>query len=220
VKLTQKATAYRSTTGKVIVYVENAPLGDGGALYSPDGVTYYELARLACLGIITLGHDRTDFTCSFLNPHSGEEGMWYHVGNAISFDRERYEQVPVPDEDLVVVPLPELRIGAYLCRDYHGRYYYVSRQAYGGDISSFKLHIGDAGRVRMQRDIRPAEYSDGTVSISCTGGTLRIPGYYSREPATWLAGAVAIELVSLGLDEYNIVESPDGSVCIAAKQRV
>lgn len=211
--MTKQATQFVALSGKVFVYLTDMPFQDGQVLFSPDGVTFYELASRG-FGGTTIEHD-----LSFDDPHQGVSGKLHRNGYVIDYDGERYTQQYVTFDQSSVVPLPATRRTEYLCQAEDGTLFYVSANKYNYSYESFKLFVGD-GTIMREVPVQYVErYSDGgTTYIRTPEETFFSPSpFNAQRDANLVPQWGSQKLTNLNEDDYDIVETPEGEVSITKR---
>ncbi len=182
-------------------------------MFSPDGVTFYELAS-GGFGGTTIEHD-----LSFADPHQGVSGKLHYNGDVIDYDGERYTQQDVTFDQSSVVPLPATRRTEYLCQAEDGTLFYVSADKYNYSYESFKLFVGDGTTMREILVQYVERYRDGgTTYIRTPEETFFSPSPFNAQRDTSMGPQWGSQkLTKLDKESYDIVETPEGEVSITKR---
>lgn len=207
---THQPMQFTAPSGKSFVYLTDMPFQDGQVLFSPDGVTFYELASRS-FGGTTIEHD-----LSFDDPHQGVSGELHRNGDVIDYNGERYIQQDATFDQSSVVPLPATRRTEYFCQAEDGTLFYVSADKYNFSYGTFRLFVGDGTTMREVSVQHVVRYRDGgTTYIRTPEETFFSPSpFNAQRDANLVPQWGSQKLTNLNKDDFDIVETPEGRVSI------
>lgn len=210
--MTKQATQFVAPSGRSFVYLSDFPC-DREVLYSPDGITFYELARRG------FGGTAIEHNLSFDDPHQGVSGKLRRNGNVIDYNGERYTQQDVSFDQSSVVPLPATRCTEYLCQSEDDTFLYVSADKYDSFYESFRLFIGNGTTMREVPVQHVRRYRDGGTTYIHTPEET----FFSPSPSKAQRDADLVpqwgsqKLTNLNEDDFDIVETLEGEVSITKR---
>lgn len=177
IELGPESVFFRSENGEIIVYGDSY----GDKLYfSTDGKIFYELNKRG------FGGSSEEHHISFEDPHNNRDGEWNRKGDSLTFDGKIFKKTAGP-KTIEALRLPIIRRPKYFFQLSDGRQIYVSYAKYSDSYKSFKLFIGQPGKMKEVKIKNVISYRDGgTIYIETAEGTLYSPTPFKQnETAKW-----------------------------------
>jgi hypothetical protein len=199
------ATVFKADSGKYVVYLTEY-VRTGELLMSDDGETFISMS-VNGFGGNSLIHD-----LNFEDPNTGIQGLLQKTAGVIKVkgsNEKFYEQA----RGFIgqVVPIPAIRIGAYLFEKEDKSLIYVSRDKYKYEYSTVKFFAGSVGeRMLEQKIINYESLRDGgTTNILIEDGSkLYTPTPWAKKQPTFNNSVIK----QLKLADFTITELESGVI--------
>jgi hypothetical protein len=200
------ATVFKADSGKYVVYLTEY-VRTGELLMSDDGETFISMS-VNGFGGNSLIHD-----LNFEDPNTGIQGLLQKTAGVIKVkgsNEKFYEQA----RGFIgqVVPIPAIRIGAYLFEKEDKSLIYVSRDKYKYEYSTIKFFVGLAGERMLEQKIINYEAlrDGGTTNILIEDGSkLYTPTPWAKKKQPTFNGNT---IKKLKLTDFTITELESGVI--------